>query len=257
MRKQAEINKTAWEHQAYEFWKSQASPVEKADYIKANPMARLRYHQDYFCDIEGKKIANLCGSNGRIATPLALLKADVTVFDISEENKRYALELANAAGVSINYVVTDICEIDTVVYGNGFDILYAEGGILHYFSNLTDFMKVVFAIAKPDAQFILSDFHPYRKINNSGSPMMNVKETEGDYFDTGIHEGAVAYASFYDKEEQNSFPKCLLRHYTLSEIINAVIASGFILQEFHEHPNFENKKLPGLFTIVAKKQLSL
>lgn len=40
------------------------------------------------------KIANPCGSNGRIAVPLALLGADVTIFDISEENKRYALELA-------------------------------------------------------------------------------------------------------------------------------------------------------------------
>jgi len=39
--------------------------------------------------------------NGRKAVPLALLGADVTVFDISEENKRYALELAEAANTHI------------------------------------------------------------------------------------------------------------------------------------------------------------
>ena len=35
---------------------------------------------------EGLKIANICGSCGKKAIPLALLGADVTVFDISEEN---------------------------------------------------------------------------------------------------------------------------------------------------------------------------
>ena len=70
MRDQAKANKKAWEHKAYEFWNSEASPVQKAEYIKSDPAARLRYHQKYFSDINGKKIANPCGSNGRIAAAL-------------------------------------------------------------------------------------------------------------------------------------------------------------------------------------------
>lgn len=57
-------------------------------------MARLKKHSKYFQNVKDLKIANPCGSNGRRAVALALLGADVTVFDISEENKRYALELA-------------------------------------------------------------------------------------------------------------------------------------------------------------------
>lgn len=40
----------------------------------------------------------------------------MTVFDISEDNKRYAMETADAAGVSINFEVCDILEIDLSKY---------------------------------------------------------------------------------------------------------------------------------------------
>ncbi len=253
MGEQSTKNKRAWEYRAYEFWSSLGTPSDKAVYLKNNPKERLRYHQKYFENASGMKIANPCGSNGRIAVPLALLGADVTVFDISEENARYALELAACAGVEIKYVVGDFCETDLRQFGDRFDMVYAEGGILHYFAELDVFMNTLYAITKHGGQLILSDFHPFRKINRLGSPMMSVQQTDGDYFDSLLHSGDVAYQSFFDKEEQTAFPKCSLRYYTLSEIINAVIRSGFTIQEFHEHPNFEDRKLPGEFTIVALK----
>ena len=84
--------------------------------------------------------------------------------------------------------------------------------------------------------------------------MMSTPQTDGDYFDTRVHSGSVAYQPFFPEGEQELFPQCLLRFYTISEIINSVIASGFMLKEFLEHPNYENPKLPGLFTINAYKE---
>ena len=118
MREQASINKTAWEYRAYEFWNQQDSPAEKAAKLKSDPLAHLDLHKKYFDIIVGKKVANPCGSNGRKAVPLALLGAEVTVFDISEENKRYALELAHNANVSIQFILGDFCEVDCAQYGN-------------------------------------------------------------------------------------------------------------------------------------------
>lgn len=249
MREQAAKNKAAWQHRAYEFWYKQGSPAEKATYLKNDPVARLRYHQKYFQDVKGLKIANPCGSNGRIAVPLALLGADVTIFDISEENKRYALELAESAKVDIQYIVGDFCDIDLNMYSNTFDIVYSEGGILHYFSDIDIFTSKLYEITKTNGELILSDFHPFRKIDLIG----NVPQTCGDYFDSNIHNGDVAYKGFFPSEEQNSFPDCCLRFYTLSEIINSVIKSKFVIKEFNEHPNWNNKKLPGEFTIFATK----
>lgn len=117
MNGQSEQNKKAWEYRAYEFWhKRDGSPTEKAIQILENPLASLKKHKHHFENIAGNKIANLCGSNGRKAVPLALLGAEVTVFDISEENQKYALELAEAANTSIEYIVTDVYDIDLDKY---------------------------------------------------------------------------------------------------------------------------------------------
>lgn len=253
MDSQTAINKKAWEYRAYEFWNNQRTPIEKAAYIAKDPKARLRYHQKYFENIEGLKIANPCGSNGRIAVPLALLGADVTVFDISEENKRYALELADCAGVKIHYEVGDFYDLPVDRYANCFDISYSEGGILHYFHDIDRFMKILYTIIKPGGKLILSDFHPFRKIIPIGNIGKNAEKTSGDYFDDSIHSGDVAYKSYFPAEEQEDFPDCSLRFYTLSEIINAVIRAGFTIKEFNEHPHWENKKIPGEFTIYAVK----
>lgn len=244
-------NKTAWEYKAYDAWvKRDGPPAEKARKITENPLGCLKRHQKYFRDIAGLKIANLCGSNGRKAVPLALLGADVTVFDISEGNKKYALELSAAAKVSLNYVVCDLYELDLNAYEKAFDMLYLEGGILHYFHDIDKLMAILYTLLKPGGQMVLSDFHPYRKL----LPVLPDGMPIGNYFDISIHEKPVAYANFLDEAENGAAPTCSLRFYNLSEILNAVARCGFVLNEFLEHPSWENEKLPGEFTVLAKKQ---
>lgn len=246
LNEQGQSNKKAWEHRAYEFWhKRDGSPEEKALRIMENPIAQLKKHQEYFSQIKGLKIANLCGSNGRKAVPLALLGGEITVFDISEENKRYALELAASANTTIDYVVTDICDINLEQYKGHFDLLYLEGGILHYFGELSKFMTILHTLLKDGGRMILSDFHPLSKCL--------VGEGEINYFDTELRSGDVAYKGFFSDEEQADFPDTSIRLYTLSDIINAVLSAGFQLKKFDEHRGWNNENIPWEFTIVADK----
>ncbi|WP_055106800.1 class I SAM-dependent methyltransferase [Paenibacillus ihumii] len=246
MNEHSQKNKTAWEYRAYEFWhKRDGSPREKADKILENPLACLKKHQAYFENIEGKTIANLCGSNGRKAVPLALLGANVTVFDISEENKQYAVELAACANTSIDYIVTDIYEIDLQKYKEHFDLLYLEGGILHYFSDIERFMYILYSLLKAGGRMILSDFHPLRKCLAS--------QGQVDYFDSDIKSGDVAYKAYFDEHEQQEFPNVSIRLFTLSEIMNSVLGAGFQLKKFDEHRGWNNENIPWEFTILAQK----
>ncbi len=48
----------------------------------------LRRYTDYFDRYENVRIANICGSCGKKAIPLAILGAEVTVFDISMDNQK-------------------------------------------------------------------------------------------------------------------------------------------------------------------------
>lgn len=241
-------NKKAWEYSAYEFWvKHEGSPEESARRAMENPVGMLRKYAAYFDAYEGKRVANICGSCGKKAIPLAILGADVTVFDISKENQRYALEVAEAAQVRINYQVGDVLEIDMNRYGHAFDVVFMEGGILHYFHDIDQFMTVMRALLKDGGKMICSDFHPFNKIGD----FLNLEQQTMSYFSQEIVEGEMAHARFYEKEIREQMPKCSYRRYTVSEIINAVLDNGFVMRRFDEHPAWDNPDVPGEFTLIA------
>lgn len=99
-------NKDAWEFNTYDFWVEHAgSPAERAKKDIADPVGMLKKYAAYFDSYEGVRVANICGSCGKKAIPLALLGAKVTIFDISSGNRRYALETAAAADTSIEFIL--------------------------------------------------------------------------------------------------------------------------------------------------------
>ncbi len=251
MRAYSILNKRAWEYNAYEFWVKQAgAPSDRAEKDLENPVGMLKKYAGYFDTYSGVKIANICGSCGKKAVPLAILGAEVTVFDISQDNRKYALEVAAAAKVRLNYEVCDILEIDLERYGNYFDVVFMEGGVLHYFHDIDEFMGIMRSLLKDSGKMICSDFHPFTKI----SDILKLEQPAMNYFSTEVFEGEMAHARFYDDDIRRQMPKCSYRKYTVSEIINSVISSGFTLRSFDEHPAWENEKLPGEFTIVADKR---
>ncbi|MDE7416162.1 MAG: class I SAM-dependent methyltransferase [Lachnospiraceae bacterium] len=243
-------NKKAWEYNAYDFWvKQSGSPMERAKKDRENPVGMLKRYADYFDAFEGIRVANICGSCGKKAVPLAILGAEVVIFDISRDNRRYALETAQAAGVDITFEVCDVLEIDMNQYKGFFDVVFMEGGVLHYFHDIDTFMDIMYSLLKANGKMICSDFHPFTKI----SDILSLEQPSMSYFSTDIIEGEMAHARFFEESIRNAIPKCSYRKYTLSEIINAVIRRGFILKSFDEHPAWTNSNLPGEFTLVAMK----
>jgi 2-polyprenyl-3-methyl-5-hydroxy-6-metoxy-1,4-benzoquinol methylase len=249
MQDQSAANKVAWSHRAYEFWTiDKGTPQEFANRLLQNPNANLNVrYVDLLLNLTGKRILNALGSNGRIAVPLALLGAEVHIVDISEENQRYAVELARCAGVELTYQVADFSTYRNDQYLGYFDIAFSEGGILHYFNDLDAFFSRLASYVRKGGQLILNDFHPYRKILDQQIG------TDGNYFDSNFHEGSVAYESKFNEADRSSFPKCLLRFYRLGEIITSVGRNGFWIKEMRELPKTGMEKIPGEFTIVAEK----
>jgi 2-polyprenyl-3-methyl-5-hydroxy-6-metoxy-1,4-benzoquinol methylase len=249
----SEINKRAWSYRAYERWETKSgSPLETAKEMKRDPLQYVRRHIDYLGDVAGKKVAVLLGSSGRKAIPLAMLGAQVTVVDISPENARYALQTAKEAGVEINFIISDLFAINMVELRNTFDIVYLEGGILHYFADLEPFANIVFELLSHEGRLVLNDFHPIRKIIKARGDDAFV--VEGDYFDTELFYGEVAYKSMFPDNEQDDFPDCLLRYWNLGEIISAIAACGLVIEKLVEEPRYDkHKNLPGNFTIIANK----
>lgn len=134
-------------------------------------------------------------------------------------------------------------------YDKYFDVVFMEGGVLHYFHDINQFMKIMYQILKPNGKMICSDFHPFQKISDN----LGLEQKITSYFSTNPIEDEMAHARFYEEEIRKNMPLCSYRKYIISEIINSVISSGFILTRFDEHPAWANENLPGEFTIIANK----
>ena len=163
--------------------------------------------------------------------------------------KRYALETAKEANVNISFEVCDVLEIDMDKYGEYFDVVFMEGGVLHYFHDIDEFMRIMYHLLKDNGKLICSDFHPFTKI----ADILNLEQNTMDYFSTDVFEGEMAHARFFDEETRKRMPKCSYRKYTISEILNSIIGNGFTLRRFDEHPSWADKKVTGEFTAVAVK----
>lgn len=240
MNNQIKINEKAWDYRVYEFLdKKDDVSTDHTKVILKDPGARVKNHKEYFNHLEGTKIAIISKTNRRKVSPLSLMGADITTFDISEENNRYKLEL-KYANTSTEYVFKSIYDIKINKYKEYFDILYLESTMLNYFNDLNKFMDLIYSLLKNGGRIVLEDFHPVEECISEDF------STKVEYFHKEDLE--------YDENKQKRFPNVYSRLYTLSEIINSMILVGFKLKRFDEHPRWTNNNVPGEFTILAIKK---
>lgn len=237
-----EANRRAWNVDRYDAWTSAYGSVQaEAAKIIAEPEHVLRRLSPYFGELAGKRICSVQGSHGRVAVALAMLNAEVLVIDFSEENRRFALDLALAAGVTIDYAVCDIMDASLLDQAHNFDVLVLELGILHYHQNLDRFFTVMRELMVDGGMLLLNEFHPVqRKLFWADGPH--------DYFHSDLTEADVRNPD----AAGTSLGKCLYRFWTMGDIVTTVIKAGFTIARLDEHPDWTDPAIPGSFTLVAR-----
>ena len=224
------VNKEAWSHRAYEAaYRGYGSPDVAAAKIRQDPAYVMRAASKYLGDVQDKAIANLLGSHGRRAVALSVLGAQVTVVDQAEGNRRYALELARAAEIDLNYILSDVLDWQTEPFLEHFDFVFMEGGILHYFVDLAPLAALIHGILKPGGRLILHEFHPINR-KCSPEPKGDRLVLSGSYFSDAIVEGPVPYAVNFSEEESESFPVGRYMYRQLGEIVSAIAESGLVIE---------------------------
>ena len=257
-----EENEKVWNQSTYDAWIERfgtpSEAIKKIYKLNENPSRTLETLFSKFGDVQGKKIMNLMGSNGTKAVALALRGAEVTVVDFSEENKKYALELAKAGNVKIEYILSDVLKLFKEELVGKFDIVFAETGILHYFSDLKPFVEIVKNLLSTSGIFVIRDFHPVstKLITSKGTTAKIRKhKVTGDYFDKSLEEKDVAFAK-YSKDSEPK--KVYLRKWNLGEIVTAVASEGLVIKSLDEEPHLTSelfdKGIPKTFLLVATKQ---
>lgn len=236
-----DTNQRAWNARRFNAWVSAFGPPEaEAARIIAGPERVLRRLSPYLGDVAGKRICSVQGSNGRVAVALARRGADVLVVDFSEENQRYALALAAAAEVSIEYAVSDVMEAYALGRAHHFDAIVLELGILHYHQDLDGFFSVMRMLVANGGNLVLNEFHPVQR-------KLFWPEGPRNYFYADLVEGDVPNPDATGV----ALGRCQYRFWGLGEIVTSVIKAGFTVTRLDEHPDWNDPTIPGSFTILA------
>ena len=97
---------------------------------------------------------------------------------------------------------------------------------------------------------VLNEFHPITKkcIDFPDGEIV----FKGDYFRSEIEEVPVPYRSARE-DAGVALPSCLVRYWTLGEVVTAFAAGGLRIRELAELPSWNHKQLPGMYTLVADR----
>ncbi|MDN5300294.1 MAG: hypothetical protein PWP51_2847 [Clostridiales bacterium] len=256
-----------WNQAAYDAWLNKyGEPEVYASKLAQKPIKALGTLIPHFGDVHGKKILNLMGSNGAKALCLALLGANVTIVDFSEANRRYAEAMFQSQNVSVDYIVSDVCAYNDASANQTYDTVFAEMGILHYFTDLSDFLQIPMRYLKPGGHFIIRDFHPVSTkliVSRGSTAKIRKHKVEGDYFSTELTAQQSALSKYQtnvssaENTESVDNQTVWLRHWTLGEIITAVAGTGLCIQALIEEPNLSSEQydrgIPKTFILTAKK----
>jgi 2-polyprenyl-3-methyl-5-hydroxy-6-metoxy-1,4-benzoquinol methylase len=249
-------NENAWNLDTFKAWVERfGEPATFMEVIKKDPFKRVKDIFELGTDFKGKKVLNLMGSNGNRAVALTVLGAEVTVVDYSEGNAAYAMNLAEAGGISIDYKCMRVEDFEPDFE---YDYVFAEMGILHYFTDLSLFFGLCYRSLKENGKCIVKDFHPVstKLISSRGhTAKIRKHKVDGDYFSTALVEKKVAFSKYSTGAVDETV---YLRQWTLGEIVTSAAGSGFWIETLEENPNQSSeqfdKGIPKTFILRAEKR---
>jgi len=171
----------------------------------------------------------------------ARLGARMTGLDMSPESLRVANELAQQAGLDIEYVEATIADGATALAGRTFDVVYTSIGVLAWLDDLTVWARLIASVLRPGGIFFIHEGHPMAMCFDPDAPPGEFK-VKWPYFDTGPQEEEDE--ADYSSPEPVRNTKTYEWSHSLAEIIQSLIRAGLIIIDFTEHQDLPWALLP-------------
>lgn len=222
--------KKAEDYNAYDYFVYKSGkPAERAKKFFQDPAAMLTDFADFFETYKGLKIAAISDSDGSYAIPMACMGAEVTIFGIFEDAKRYALKTAEAAGVHINYEICDFLERDERFF-DSFDAVIIKRAVIHYFYDIETFFGNVFGLLKTGGKLVCIDFQPFYK------------------------EGVCLVSKHRFSNIQRRLPEASEKRFAITDILQAVSLCGLKITSFDEEAVADELAAKTFARLIAEKQ---
>ena len=118
--------------------------------------------QKYVPDLRGKKICVPSSGDNQAVFAFAMLGANVTSCDISENQLANAERVAKQYGwhQSIEFVCSDTMKLDGIA-DNAYDFVYTSNGVHVWIDDLPGMYRNIHRIMKPGGIYIMYEIHPF------------------------------------------------------------------------------------------------
>ena len=111
-------------------------------------------------DVRGSKLCHLQCATGEDTLSWANKGAIATGVDISPKQIELAEKKAEAAGLSVRFVASDIYGLPQDLLAESFDIVFTGGGSLVWLPDLKRWAQTIARLLKPSGRLILDEEHP-------------------------------------------------------------------------------------------------
>jgi SAM-dependent methyltransferase len=195
--------------------------------------------RQYVGDLQGKSACVLSSGDNYAAFALVGLGADVTSVDISQKQLDVAAERAAQLGLDIRFVRADVVNLPAWMDGT-FDFACSTNGVMVWVTDPQKYYLEAYGILRPGGVFLSYDIHPFQRPWNAvPEPLTMVKP----YFDSGPKEwlydpesGETSLASEVLPEERLGRVSAFKCHWTIGELITAMLGAGFEFLHVLEEP---------------------
>ena len=229
---------------------------ERADWRKCptDPTIALsREGLEHLGDVSGQDAVVLGSGNNLVVFALAGMGARVTSVDISQKQLDTAAARAVELGLEVTFVRVDVVDLSSIEDGS-FDLVYTGGHVAVWVSDLKAYYSQAGRILRPGGMFMVSEYHPFRRVWQDSPSDLNVKYR---YLDRGPHE----YDRSQDIESATAGPLPSYEfNWTVGDYVTALIDAGcqlVALEEFGEEvERWEDapmEGLPGSLLLVGRK----
>ncbi|MEO0471083.1 MAG: class I SAM-dependent methyltransferase [Bacteroidota bacterium] len=223
--KELEANKKLWNEKTAVHLQSDFYAV---DAFKAGATSLKEIELREIGEVRGKSLLHLQCHFGQDTLSWARLGAEVTGVDLSDAAIDAAKSLSSELDIPANFVCSNVYDTRKHTQEK-FDIVFTSYGTIGWLPDLDRWAEVIAQSLKNDGFFYIADFHPVIWMHDE-----KMEKISYSYFnDETIKE--ITEGSYTDRDAPIKNPSYSWNH-PISEILNALIKQGLVIELFNEHP---------------------
>jgi SAM-dependent methyltransferase len=201
-------------------------------------------------DIAGLAAVHLQCHIGTDTVSLARLGAKMTGLDFSAPALEHGRRLAEAAGVEIEFVESDLYGAPGALGGERFDLVYTGIGALCWLPDIRRWAEVVASLLRPGGRLFMREGHPILwALSEPREDGLLVVEFA--YFEQQQPMVWDEGGTYVQTDQEFTHNVTHEWNHGLGEIVSALLAAGLELTALEEHDSVPWDALPGQMTDVG------